>query len=400
MKTMKDSKSVCEKSFVASHIKELPKSGIRKFFDLVNTMDDVISLGVGEPDFTTPWTIRETGIFSLEKGHTAYTSNLGTPQLRRAICRYVSDNYHADYDPMKGCIVTIGVSEALDIAMRTLLNPGDEVIYTEPCFVSYPAEIRMAHGVPVAVETFAKDGFALDPVRLAQAITSRTKAILLNFPCNPTGAVMSRARLEEVALLAVKHDLVVLTDEIYSELNYGEPHVSIASLPGMAERTIFLHGFSKAFAMTGWRVGYACGPAEIIDSMMKVHQYSIMCASTMSQEAALEALTSRGGREMLKMRESYRRRRDLMVAGFNRIGLKCLMPQGAFYAFPSIESTGMSSTEFAEKLLKDEKVAVIPGCAFGACGEGFVRCCYAAGSADISEAINRIGRFVAAGKKK
>ena len=393
MKNMNDSKCV-RRNLVADHIRELPKSGIRKFFDLVNTMDDVISLGVGEPDFTTPWTIRETGIFSLEKGHTSYTSNLGNPALRRVICEYVAENYHVGYDPAGECIVTIGVSEALDIAIRALLNPGDEVLYTEPCFVSYPAEVRMAHGVPVAIETRVEDAFALDPEKLREKITPKSRVLLLNFPCNPTGAVMSRENLEKVAEIAMEHDLVVITDEIYSELLYEGEHVSIASLPGMRERTLFLHGFSKAFAMTGWRIGYACGPREIIDAMMKLHQYAIMCAPTMAQEAAIDALKN-GKHEMERMRDSYHERRDLMVNGFNRIGLECLMPKGAFYTFPSIRSTGLSSTDFAERLLKAERVAVVPGVAFGPCGEGFVRCCYAASSEDILEAIERIGRFVA-----
>ena len=392
MKNMNDSKCV-RKVFVADHIKSLPKSGIRRFFDLVNTMDDVISLGVGEPDFVTPWTIRETGIFSLEKGHTSYTSNLGTPALRREVCRYVRDNYHVSYRPEDECIITIGVSEALDIAMRALLDPGDEVLYTEPCFVSYPAEVRMAHGIPVPIETKVEDAFALDPAVLRRKITPRTKVLLLNFPCNPTGAVMPLESLKEVAAIAMEHDLVVITDEIYSELLYEGEHVSIASLPGMRDRTLFLHGFSKAFAMTGWRVGYACGPREIIDAMMKVHQYAIMCASTMAQEAALEALRN-GEKEMLRMRESYCERRNLMVDGLNRIGLDCLLPKGAFYTFPSVKSTGLSSTEFAEQLLKAEKVAVVPGVAFGACGEGFVRCCYATSASDLIEAIDRMGRFV------
>ncbi len=392
MKNMNDSKCV-RREFVADHIKSLPKSGIRRFFDLVNTMDDVISLGVGEPDFVTPWTIRETGIFSLEKGHTSYTSNLGTPVLRREICRYVRDNYQVEYSPENECIVTIGVSEALDIAMRALLNPGDEVLYTEPCFVSYPAEIRMAHGVPVPIETRVEDEFALNPDILREKITPKTKVLLLNFPCNPTGAVMPLENLKEVAAMAIEHDLVVITDEIYSELLYEGEHVSIAALPGMRERTLFLHGFSKAFAMTGWRVGYACGPREIVDAMMKVHQYAIMCASTMAQEAALEALRN-GEKAMAKMRESYHERRNLIVDGLNRIGLECVMPKGAFYAFPSVRSTGLDSTEFAEQLLKAEKVAVVPGVAFGASGEGFVRCCYATAASELIEAIDRMGRFV------
>ena len=392
MKNMNDSKCA-HREFVAEHVKQLPKSGIRRFFDLVNTMDDVISLGVGEPDFVTPWTIRETGIFSLEKGHTSYTSNLGTPALRREVCRYVEKNYHVSYNPDNECIITIGVSEALDIAMRSLLNPGDEVLYTEPCFVSYPAEVRMAHGVPVPIETRFEDEFALDPEVLRRKITPKTRVLLLNFPCNPTGAVMPVENLRKVAEIAIEHDLVVITDEIYSELLYEGEHVSIASLPGMRERTLFLHGFSKAFAMTGWRIGYACGPREIIDAMMKVHQYAIMCASTTAQEAALEALRN-GAKEMARMRDSYCERRNLIVDGLNRIGLECLLPKGAFYAFPSVRSTGLDSTEFAERLLKAERVAVVPGVAFGASGEGFVRCCYATAASELIEALDRMGRFM------
>ena len=398
MKNMNDSKCA-HREFVADHVKQLPKSGIRRFFDLVNTMDDVISLGVGEPDFVTPWTIRETGIFSLEKGHTSYTSNLGTPALRREVCRYVEKNYHVSYNPDNECIITIGVSEALDIAMRSLLNPGDEVLYTEPCFVSYPAEVRMAHGVPVPLETRFEDEFALDPEMLRRKITPKTRVLLLNFPCNPTGAVMPVENLRKVAEIAIEHDLVVITDEIYSELLYEGEHVSIASLPGMRERTLFLHGFSKAFAMTGWRIGYACGPREIIDAMMKVHQYAIMCASTMAQEAALEALRN-GAKEMARMRDSYCERRNLIVDGLNRIGLECLLPKGAFYAFPSIRSTGLDSTEFAERLLKAERIAVVPGVAFGASGEGFVRCCYATAASELIEALDRMGRFMESLKQR
>ncbi len=394
---MNDSKCV-RRSFVADHIKSLPKSGIREFFDLVSTMENVVSLGVGEPDFVTPWGIRESAIFSLEKGRTSYTSNLGTIALRREICKYVGKNYGVEYNPETECLVTIGVSEALDLAIRALVNPGDEVIYTEPCFVSYPAEIRMAHGVPVVLETSVGDEFALNPARLREKITAKSKILLINFPCNPTGAVMDRAQLEEIAALAVKHDLLVITDEIYSELRYEGEHVSIAALPGMRERTIFLHGFSKAFAMTGWRVGYACGPHELIDAMMKIHQYSIMCASITAQEAALEALRH-GEKAMAEMRESYLERRNLIVNGFNRIGLPCLMPKGAFYAFPSVVSTGMTSVEFAKGLLAAERVAVVPGTAFGACGEGFVRCSYAASVKNIVTALERIERYLAKIKK-
>ena len=387
------------RNFVASHIASLPKSGIREFFDIVNTMDDVISLGVGEPDFTTPWNIREAGTFSLEQGHTAYTSNLGMLSLRKEICKYVACNYGVKYNPNNECIVTIGVSEALDIAMRALLNPGDEVIYTTPCFVSYPAEITMAHGVPVPVPTYEKDNFTLTPETLQQVLTPKSKVLLLNFPCNPTGAVMGLENLKAVAEMAEKHDLIVITDEIYSELVYdGLEHHSIAALDGMRDRTIFLHGFSKAFAMTGWRVGYACGPAEIIDAMMKIHQYGIMSANTTSQEAALEALRN-GTSAMLKMRESYRERRNVMVKMLNDMGLKCVMPQGAFYAFPNIQSTGLDSKTFARQLLEKEHVAVVPGVAFGECGEGYVRCCYATGIQEIIEAMKRIKHFVDGLKK-
>jgi len=379
--------------FVSDHIQSLPKSGIRKFFDLVNSMKGVISLGVGEPDFTTPWCIREGGIYSLEKGHTGYTSNLGTPALRKAICAYVEKYYKASYAPENECLVTVGVSEAVDLAFRALLDPGDEVIYTEPSYVSYPAEALMAHGVPVPVRTKVENGFALAPEDLEKVITPKSKILLLNFPCNPTGAVMDHEGLKKIAEIAEKHDLVVLSDEIYSELNYSGSHVSIASIPGMKERTVFLHGFSKAFAMTGWRIGYACGPAGIIDAMMKIHQYAIMCAPTVAQEAALEALRS-GENSMREMVESYRMRRDMFVKGLNDAGLDCLMPQGAFYAFPSVKRTGLNCEEFAEQLLLEEKVAVVPGTAFGPGGEGFVRCCYASGVKDLTEALERMRRFM------
>ena len=392
MKTMNDSKFVSEK-FVAPHIAGLPKSGIRKFFELVNSMDDCISLGVGEPDFTTPWSIRESGIYSLESGHTGYTSNLGMLKLREEVCRYLQKNYHAAYDPATECLVTVGVSEALDLAFRALISPGDEVIYSSPAYVSYPAGIAMAHGVPVPLPTRMENGFAVEPEDLKKLITPRTKAILLNFPCNPTGAVMDRSQLRQIADIAIEHDLVVLTDEIYSELCYADEYVSIAAFPDMKERTVFLHGLSKAFAMTGWRIGFACGPEAVIDAMMKIHQYSIMCAPTMAQEAALEAL-KRGERAMFEMKESYRERRNFFVAGLNDAGLKCLMPQGAFYAFPSVTETGLSSEEFAEKLLKEQHVAVVPGTAFGPGGEGFVRCCYATSAAELREALIRIRRFL------
>ncbi|MCQ2379327.1 MAG: aminotransferase class I/II-fold pyridoxal phosphate-dependent enzyme [Victivallaceae bacterium] len=390
---MSVSRSARSKNRVAKHLLQLKPSGIRRFFELVNSMDGVISLGIGEPDFVTPWTIRESGIFSIEHGHTSYTSNAGIPALRKAICEYVSSDYGVDYDYNVECLVTVGVSEALDIAIRAITNPGDEIIYTSPCFVSYPAEIIMANGTPVPLVTDVSDGFALNPDKLRKLITPRTRALLLNFPCNPTGAVMTREQLMEVAAIAKKHDLIVITDEIYSELTYDGVHVSIASLPGMRERTIFLHGFSKAFAMTGWRVGYACAPIDIISTMAKLHQYSIMCAATVAQEAALEALKN-GRYAVDEMRNSYRERRDILVAGFNSMGMDCIIPHGAFYAFPSIARFGMDSETFATELLRREKVAVVPGSAFGGGGEGFVRCCYATAMDELQEALVRIKRFL------
>lgn len=390
-RNLKDSQS--RRSRVAENIAVLPKSGIREFFDLVTTMKDVISLGVGEPDFVTPWTIRENAIYSLERGKTSYTSNLGLIQLRREICDYLRSDYGVDYNPDNECLITVGVSEALDLAIRAVINPGDEVVYSAPCYVSYPAEVAMAHGIPVPVETRVEDKFALNPKILREKITPRTKLLMLNFPCNPTGATLSMEDMREIAAIAVEHDLLVITDEIYSELTYTDRLLSIASLPGMQERTIFLHGFSKAFAMTGFRIGYACGPADIIGAMMKIHQYSMLCASITSQEAALEALRN-GRTEMEKMRESYMARRDVMVDGFNRIGLKCLLPNGAFYAFPSIKISGLRSHDFATKLVKEQNVAVVPGTAFGDCGEGFVRCCYATKLPDILVALERMERFL------
>ncbi|MCQ2378375.1 MAG: aminotransferase class I/II-fold pyridoxal phosphate-dependent enzyme [Victivallaceae bacterium] len=381
------------KSRIARHIDVLPPSGIRRFFDLVGTMDDVISLGIGEPDFTTPWTIRESGIYSIERGHTSYTSNLGMLPLRRAICRHLEKNDRLVYDPETECLVTVGVSEALDLAVRAITEIGDEIIYTSPAFVSYPAEIAMAHGVPVPVETKWDDAFSPDPDAIEKAITPKTKAILINFPCNPTGATLSGAALKRLAKVAVDHDLLVLSDEIYSDLTYDEKHVSIASLPGMRERTIFLHGFSKAYAMTGWRIGYVCAPPDLISAMKKIHQYAIMSAPTVSQEAALEALR-RGEASKEEMRLSYCERRDRFVAGLNDIGLDCLTPRGAFYAFPSIRKSGLTSEKFAEKLLTSEHVAVIPGSAFGPGGEGFVRCSYATGTGELDEALVRIARFM------
>lgn len=379
---------------LARHLGAIPRSGIRDFFELVQGRDDVISLGVGEPDFATPWHIREAAIYSLEKGQTSYTSNLGLLSLRKSIARYVDDFFHVRYTPETEVLVTVGVSEAIDLALRALLNPGDEVIYHEPCYVSYSPSIVMAFGQPVAVETKKENGFSLSPEALAQAITPRTKLLMLNFPTNPTGAVAKMSDLEGIARLCVEHDLIVLTDEIYSELRYdGIEHVSIATLPGMRERTILLHGFSKAFAMTGFRLGYACAPQPIIEAMMKIHQYAMLCAPIMSQNAAIEALEN-GLPSMRKMRDSYHQRRDFVVKRLNEIGLDCHMPGGAFYVFPDIRSFGLSSKDFAMKLLEQESVAAVPGTAFGPSGEGFLRCCYATGYDDLKVAMDKIDRFV------
>jgi aminotransferase len=379
--------------FIASHVRDIPRSGIRDFFEIVQSMKDVISLGIGEPDFTTPWHIREAAMFGLEKGHTGYTSNLGLPSLRRAIASYVAQQTGVQYEPLSEVLVTVGVSEALDLAMRAIINPGDEVVYHEPCYVSYGPTITLAHGIPVPVPTFHEDRFELRADRLAAAITPRTKALLLNYPCNPTGAVLPLAELERIAELCVRHDLLVITDEIYSELVYGFEHRSIAALPGLRERTIYLHGFSKAFAMTGARVGYACAPQPLVEAMMKIHQYGILCASITSQEAALEAI-ERGAPEMHHMRAQYERRRNLVLARFHDMGLPCFEPRGAFYAFPDIRGTGLSSREFAMRLLEEERVAVVPGPAFGPSGEGHVRCSYATGLAPLETALDRIAAFV------
>jgi aminotransferase len=379
---------------IARNVASIPRSGIRDFFELVQGRDDVISLGVGEPDFVTPWHIREAAIYSLEKGQTSYTSNLGLPSLRKSIARYVADFFGVSYAPEREVLVTVGVSEAIDIGLRALLNPGDEVIYHEPCYVSYSPSIVMAHGVAVPVVTTQQDGFSLKPANLAAAITPKSRVIMLNFPTNPTGACATREDLEGIAKLAIQHDLIVMTDEIYSELRYDdEAHISIASLPGMQERTILLHGFSKAFAMTGFRLGYACAPQPIIEAMMKIHQYAMLCAPIMSQNAALEAL-EHGRPAMLAMRDSYHQRRDFLVRRFNEIGLACHLPGGAFYAFPDIRGSGLSSKEFAMRLLEQENVACVPGGAFGPSGEGFLRCCYATAFDDIRTATDKIERFV------
>jgi len=377
---------------------QIAPSGIRKFFDLLASMEGVISLGVGEPDFATPWHIREAAIYSLEKGYTMYTSNLGMPELRQELSRYLKDNYNLDYDPNTELLITVGVSEALDLAMRAILDPRDEVIMPDPSYVSYNPCVILAGGTPIMVPTNQENNFELAAEDVEARVTDKTKAILIGYPANPTGALMPREKLTKIAKVAQRHRLLVISDEIYAKLVYGVKHTCFATLPGMKETTILLGGFSKAYAMTGWRIGYAAASKEIIAAMTKIHQYTIMCAPTMAQVAAIEALKS-GEPSAREMVEDYNRRRLVMVKGLNDIGLPCFKPKGAFYAFPSIKSTGMTSEEFAEKLLREEKVAVVPGNAFGQCGEGYVRCCYATSLAEIEEALLRMGRFVSKHKK-
>lgn len=387
-------------SKLSRQLQQIPRSGIRDFFELVQGRDDIISLGVGEPDFSAPWHIREAAIYSLEKGRTSYTSNLGLMSLREEICKYVTEQFGVSYHPAKEVIVTVGVSEALDLAFRALLNPGDEVIYHEPCYVSYSPSIAMAYGVPVTVSTTVENQFVLYADDVERAITEKTRVIVLNFPTNPTGAVEPEEELEKIAKLAVQHDLIVITDEIYSELLYDNDdvsvrpkHRSIVTYPGMRERTILLHGFSKAFAMTGFRLGYACAPNILVEAMMKIHQYSMLCAPIMSQAAAVEALRN-GLPEVEVMRREYAARRNLMLNGFERIGIPCFPPGGAFYLFPDISKFGLSSKDFALGLLESESVAVVPGTAFGKDGEGCVRACYATGRAELEVALERIERYV------
>ena len=380
--------------YIADRVLDIPRSGIRDFFEVVQTMTDVISLGIGEPDYVTPWRIREAAIFAMEKGKTGYTSNLGTPKLRHAIAKHLEQRVGIMYRPETEILVSVGVSEALDLALRALLNPGDEVIYHEPSYVSYNPSIALCHAVPVAVQTSAEHEFRVIADEIERAVTPLTKALLLSFPTNPTGGVLRASDLEPIAEVCRRHDLIVLSDEIYSELVYDDTqHTSIASLPGMKERTILLNGCSKSYAMTGFRVGYACAPGPIIEAMMKVHQYAIMCASNMSQEAAIEALEN-CQKEVEVMRSDYERRRNFVVHRFNEIGLRCHLPKGAFYAFPRITSTGLTSKDFSLQLLKSKRVAVVPGSAFGYSGEGFVRCCFATGLDKLKEATDRIEQFV------
>ena len=375
-------------------VEGIKPSGIRRFFDIAETMQDVISLGVGEPDFPTPWEIRKAGILSLESGRTRYTSNRGLEALRREICAYQERKYGLSYNPESEVLVTVGGSEAIDACIRAVVTPGDEVIIPQPSYVCYEPIVTLAGGTPVIIETKAENDFKVTPEELLAALSPRTKALVLPYPCNPTGAIMEKRDLEALAEILRERDILVLSDEIYAELTFsGEPHVSIASIEGMQERTVVINGFSKAFSMTGWRLGYACGPAPILAQVTKIHQYAIMCAPTTAQYAAIEALHN-GDEAVAAMREEYDMRRRLIVAGFNRIGLACREPKGAFYAFPCIRSTGLSDEEFCERLLYAERVAVVPGSAFGRGGEGFVRASYCYSTEHILEAIRRIERFL------
>ena len=379
---------------ISPAIKAVPPSGIRRFFDIAAEMDDVISLGVGEPDFVTPWSIRESCVYGLEQGYTSYTANRGLLELRQEICNLQKRSNNLDYDAKTDCLVTVGVSEALDIALRAILSPGDEVLIPEPCYVSYTACTTMAGGVPVPVPTKIENDFRVTPADLEPHVTEKTRAILIGYPNNPTGTILTRKEMEDLADFAVKHDLIVMSDEIYGDLTYGgEKHICFASLPGMQERTILFNGFSKAYAMTGWRIGYALANKAIISAMTKIHQYTMLCAPITAQIAAVEALRH-GEKYMKKMVSEYDKRRRLIYEGLQKAGLSRFEPKGAFYIFPDIRSTGLTSEEFAEKLLMKEHVALVPGSAFGACGEGYVRCSYATSVANISEAIARIDHFV------
>jgi aminotransferase len=393
---MPDEKSAAtgaRRNLIAQKVATLPPSGIRKFFDLIAQMEDVISLGIGEPDFITPWHIREAGIYSLEKGYTMYTSNSGMPELRLELARYLENHYGVHYHPEQEILITTGSSEGLDLIMRAIINLGDEVIIPNPCYGAYPADITLAGGIPVVIPTNAENNFVIRATDIEAKITQKTRAILIGYPSNPTGAIMSKREADAIAQLAKKHDLLVISDEIYARLVYGAQHICFPSLPGMKKRTILVSGFSKSHAMTGWRIGYVAADRHLIQALTKIHQYTMLSAPTMTQMAAIEALRN-GETDVEKMVQEYNRRRRFMVKRLNEIGLSCFEPKGAFFAFPSIKGTGMNSEEFAEKLLLREKVAVVPGTAFGPCGEGFVRCCYATSLPDIEEALRRIDRFV------
>jgi aminotransferase len=380
-------------NLISQKVATLPPSGIRKFFGLLSSVEDVISLSIGEPDFVTPWHIREAGIYSLEKGYTMYTSNSGMPELRQELASYLELRYGVSYHPEHEILITAGSSEALDLVLRAIINPGDEVIIPDPCYVAYPADVILAGGVPILVPTNEENNFVVRATDIEAMITKQTKAILLGYPANPTGAVMSKKEADAIVELVKKHDLLLVSDEIYARLVYGAEHICFPSLPGMKKRTILISGFSKSHAMTGWRIGYVASDRRFIQALTKIHQYTLLCAPTMTQMAAIEALRN-GDSEVEKMVQEYNRRRRFMVKRLNEIGLPCFEPKGAFFAFPSIKATGMNSEEFAEKLLLEEKVAVIPGLAFGPCGEGFVRCCYATSLPNIEEALRRMDRFV------
>ena len=378
---------------ISQKVATLPPSDIRKFFDLLSSIEDVISLGIGEPDFVTPWHIREAGIYALEKGYTMYTSNSGMPELRQELACYLELHYGVSYNPEHEILVTAGSSEGLDLVLRAIINPGDEVIIPDPCYVAYPADITLAGGMPIPVPTNEKNNFVVRATDIEARITKKTKAILIGYPANPTGAVMSKKEADAIAKLSKKHDLLIISDEIYARLIYGAEHICFPSLPGMKKRTILISGFSKSHAMTGWRIGYVAADHRFIQALTKIHQYTLLCAPTMTQMAAIEALRNGEG-EVEKMVQEYNRRRRFMVKRLNEIGLPCFEPKGAFFAFPSVKATGMNSEEFAEKLLLEERVAVVPGTAFGPSGDGFVRCCYATSLPNIEEALRRMDRFL------
>ncbi|MUT65892.1 aminotransferase class I/II-fold pyridoxal phosphate-dependent enzyme [Paenibacillus sp. NEAU-GSW1] len=380
--------------YLSPMARSIKPSGIRRFFDLVSARKDVITLGVGEPDFTTPWHVREAAVYSLETGKTQYTSNAGMPELRGAIGQYLNDQFKVEYNPANEILVTVGGSEAIDLALRALISPGDEILIPEPCYISYSPITTLSGGVAVGIETFAKDQFKLKAESLKAAITPRSKVLILCYPSNPTGGIMTYEDWLPIAKVVEENDLIVISDEIYAELTYGTKHVSFAAMPGMKDRTILVSGFSKAFAMTGWRMGYACGHTDLIAAMLKIHQYTVMCAPIMGQHAALEALSVHGLEEKDRMIESYNQRRRLVVKGFRDIGLECHEPEGAFYAFPSVQSTGLSSEHFAQRLLEEAGVAAVPGDVFGLGGDGHLRCSYATSVALLTEALDRIGNFV------
>jgi len=381
------------KDFISQRAREIPPSVIRKFFDLALTMEEVISLGVGEPDFPTPWNLCEASIYSIEQGGTSYTSNRGLQSLREALSRYLHEHYHLSYDPDGEMIITTGVSEGLDIAIRAIVDPGDEVLVAEPCYVSYPPCVTLAGGIPVPVQCVEKDHFCLNPDRLMEKISGKSKALIINFPNNPTGAVMRSEDLKAMADIVCDHDLILISDEVYAELTYEGRHVASATVGDLAERTITLNGFSKAYAMTGWRIGYLCAPNDICDAALKIHQYVMLCAPVMGQVAALEGIR-RGEEEKDRMIREYHVRRNLFVESLNRIGLPCHLPEGAFYAFPSVEKSGLTDYEFAERLLKEEHVAAVPGSVFGSGGEGHLRCAYAVSRKDLNEAVMRMEQFI------